>query len=127
MIPFPKLLQSNPMSQQMEYERNLQRSLKSASSVVGVIVSVASKLDADDKALIDTTARVENILGQGVHHRILWNYTTLMLFPTKVNKIKQDVWRCQRGIGNLPQTLSGYSGSQTHDGSVTSLLAICIR
>lgn len=104
MIPFPKLLQSNPMSQQMEYEQNLQRSLKSASSVVGVIVSVASKLNADDKALIDTTARVENILGQSVHDTILWNYTTLMLFATKVNKIKQDVWRCQHGMGNLPQT-----------------------
>ena len=125
MMPFPKLLQSNPLSQQMEYERKLQRSLKSASSAVGVIVSVASKLDTDDKAVTETIARVENILGQSVHHRILRNYTMLMLFATKVNKIKQDAWRRQRGMGNLPQTLTGYSGSQTHDGSVNSLLAIC--
>ena len=81
----------------MEYKRNLQRSLKSASSAVGVIVSVASKLDADDMAVIDTTAHVENILGQSVHHRILWCTLCprMLLFATKVNKIKQDVWRRQ--------------------------------
>ncbi|KAL9987554.1 hypothetical protein ACROYT_G001882 [Oculina patagonica] len=85
MIPFPKLDQSNPLSQQVEYEEKLQRSLKYASSAVGVVVSVASKLAADDKATVtDTITRVESILGKNVHHRIIRNYTTLMLFATKL-------------------------------------------
>ncbi|KAL9977810.1 hypothetical protein ACROYT_G015257 [Oculina patagonica] len=70
MIPFPKLVQSNSLSQQVEKEEKLQRSLKYASSAVGVVISLAAKLPVDDKAAVtDTITRVKSISGKNVHHR----------------------------------------------------------
>lgn len=84
LIPFPRLVRSNPLSSQVKYEGKLSKALEHASRAIGVIISIAVRLAEDETAMEDTVAKVESILGRGVHHRILRNYTTLMLFATKV-------------------------------------------
>ena len=86
MTPFPKLLNSNVLSQQVEYKEKLRCCIKYTSTAVGVVIPVAAMLVVDSKAPItDTIAYRERILREGVHHWIIRNYTILMLFATKVN------------------------------------------
>ena len=84
LIPFPRLVRSNPLSSQVKYEGKLTKALDHASRAIGVLISIAARLADDETAMEETIGRVESILGKDVHHRILRNYTTLMLFATKV-------------------------------------------
>lgn len=79
-----------PLASQVEYERDLGRRSEAASRSVGVLISVAAKLVSDcyEENLSETIQKVESIIGQGMHHGIVPNYTTLMLFASKVIIVK---------------------------------------
>ena len=84
-IPFPKLTNANPLTAQVIYEERLSKSLKDASRSVGAIISVAEKISLDNDAILSAVERVERILGDQVHHRILRSYSMLMVFAIKVH------------------------------------------
>ena len=85
LIPFPRLVRPNPLSSQVKYKGKLSKALEHTSRAIGVVISIAASLAEDETAMEETVAKVESILGQGEHRKILWNYTTSMLFATKVH------------------------------------------
>lgn len=84
-IPFPKLGNANPLTAQVSYEERLSTSLEDASRSVGDIISIAEKISLDNDAVSSAVERVEGILGEQVHHRILRSYAMLMVFALKVH------------------------------------------
>ena len=77
LITFPRLVRPNPLTSQVKYEGKLSKTLEHASRAIGVIISIAARLAEDETAMEETVAKVESILGQGVHYQILWNYKNL--------------------------------------------------
>ena len=83
-IHFPKLKNANSLAEQVRYEARLSSSWHDASRSVGVIISIAQKISIDDIAISSAIERVEGILGEQVHHRILPSYSMLVMFTLKV-------------------------------------------
>lgn len=83
-IPFPQLKEMNQLSKQLKYEQKLRRASKQASRSVGCIIALGNKVKEDKELLPLILAKLETIMGEGIHHRILRNYATLMLFVLKV-------------------------------------------
>ena len=88
MIHFPKLKNANSLAEQVRYEARLSSSWHDASRSVGVIISKAQKISIDDMAISSAIERVEGILGEQVHHRILPTYSMLVMFTLKVQICK---------------------------------------
>lgn len=87
LIPFPKIMEVNPLSKQILYEAELQESSKEASSSVGILISIATKL-AEKRELIPSVVNdVERIMGENTYHRILRSYSMLMYFALKVRSL----------------------------------------
>ena len=82
MIHFPKLKNANSLAEQVRYEARLSSSWHDASRSVGVIISIAHI------AISSAIERVEGILGEQVHHRILRSYSMLVMFTLKVQICK---------------------------------------
>lgn len=87
MIPFPRIVDVNPLSEQMNFEAALRNSSKRASSSVGVLIAIAKKLSGDRDFMSSVVKNVQQIMGKNAHHRILRSYTMLMLFALKVRSL----------------------------------------
>ena len=81
--PFPQSQECKPTSR-----ASTSTSWHDASRSVGVIISIAQKISIDDIAISSAIERVEGILGEQVHHRILRSYSMLVMFTLKVQICK---------------------------------------
>lgn len=64
MIPFPKIVDVNPLSEQMNFEAALRNSSKRASSSVGVLIAIAKKLSGDRDFMSSVVKNVQQIMGK---------------------------------------------------------------
>lgn len=94
LIPFPAIKDVNPLTQQIGYEAELRNSSKRASCSIGIVISIAQKLSGDSNAIPNVIEQVENIMGRNMHHRILRNYSMLMLFALKVIHFSSIYYYC---------------------------------
>ena len=81
LIPFPAIKDGNPLPDQIGFEADLRNSSKRASCSIGILISIGQKLSSDLPTVIE---QVEKIMCKNVHHRVLRNYSMLMLFALKV-------------------------------------------
>lgn len=87
LIPFPKIMEVNPLSKQILYEAELQESSKEASSSVGILISIATKLAEKCELIPSVVNDVERMMGENTYHRILRSYSMLMFFALKVRSL----------------------------------------
>ena len=70
----------------------------------GFIISIAQKISIDDIAISSAIERVEGILGEQVHHRILPSYSMLVMFTLKVQicNVKQMMLATHVNLKSIP-------------------------
>jgi hypothetical protein len=81
-IPFPRIEEANPLSEQLQHEDRLKRKCKRASKAIGCILGIPQEIDAELQR--STIESIESKLGPGNHYRVIRNYVMLMMFASKV-------------------------------------------